>query len=81
MADISPRKVSTKNVVIDTGVTLAAFVVFFLVSRIHVPSNDPTQVVIWSAFTASCLTTVFWLTWQMLKAVFRHQRERSQSEE
>jgi hypothetical protein len=81
MAHPPPRTISARNIALDTGVTLAAFVIFFLVVRGHVPSRDPMQIAIWSAFTATCLTAVFWLAWQMVKAVFRHQHSQPPSEE
>ena len=63
------------NLVLDTLVTLVAFVVFFTVTRSHVPSEDPMMINFWGAVTGLCLTGVFWLAWQMFKVTLRGQRE------
>lgn len=75
MSSSAPRKVSPKNIVIDAVLCGAAFVLFYWLAETHVPSENPTQVAIWSTYCASCMTGVFWLAWQMLKAVYRHQRD------
>lgn len=63
------------NVVVDTILTLIAFVIFFLISRPHVPSEDAFLVNIWGAITSLCLTAVFWLAWQMFRVTLRGQRD------
>ena len=63
------------NVILDSVLTLAAFVVFFFICRSHVPSEEPMTINLWAAFTASCMAGVFWLSWQMFRVVFRGQRE------
>ncbi len=75
MSEPATRKVSPKNVLIDAVLTGAAFVLFFRLAEPHVPSEDPFQIKLWSGYCAACMTGVFWLAWQMLKAVYRHQRE------
>lgn len=64
------------NLILDTVLTLAAFVVFFLICRRHVPSTDPMMVNLWGAFTASCMAGVFWFALHMFKTVLRGQRDR-----
>lgn len=75
MSETATRKVSPKNVLIDAVLTGAAFVIFFRLAAPHVPSEDPFQIKLWSGYCAACMSGVFWLAWQMLKAVYRHQRE------
>ncbi len=75
MAEPVARKFSPVNIVIDGVLTLAAFGLFFWLATTHVPSDNPLQVTFWSAYCAACMTGVFWIAWQMLKFVFRHQRE------
>ena len=75
MAEPSPHKLSPLNIVIDGVLTLAAFALFFRLARPHVPSDDPVQIALWSTYAAACMAGVFWIAWQMLKAVYRHQRE------
>lgn len=74
MADFASRKISPTSIVVDAVLTVAAFCLFFWLATTHVPSDDPIQVRIWSAYCAACMSGVFWLAWQMLKAVFHHQR-------
>lgn len=77
MADASKTKLSPVSIAIDLVLCVIAFVIFYKISNAHVASNDPKDIAIWSAFTATCMTGVFWLAWQMLKAVYRFQREGS----
>jgi len=63
------------NLVMDTVACLVAFVIFFLINRPHVPSNDPAMINFWGAMTAICMTGVFWFAWQMFKVVLRGQRD------
>jgi hypothetical protein len=63
------------SVILDSVLTLIGFAIFFVVCRSHVPSDDPTMVNLWGAITASCLTGVFWLAWQMFRVTLRGQRE------
>lgn len=77
MADASQSKSSPVSIVIDLVLCAIAWVIFYKITNSHVASNDPKDIAIWSAFTASCMSGVFWLAWQMLKAVYRFQRENS----
>ncbi len=81
MADSAARKFSPINVLIDATLTAAAFALFFWLATTHVPSEDPRQVAFWSAFCAACMTGVFWIAWQMLKSVYRHQRAAARVED
>ena len=74
MAEPAPQRFSPLNIVIDGVLTLAAFALFFRLAGPHVPSDDPVQIALWSAYAAACMAGVFWIAWQMLKAVYRHQR-------
>lgn len=74
MAENVAPKVSPKNIAIDGVLLAAAFGLFYWLATTHVPSNNPTQVSVWSAYCAACMTGVAWFAWQMLKAVYRHQR-------
>lgn len=62
------------NIVLDTLLTVIAFGIFFLICRPHVMSDDPTMKNLWGAITASCLTGVFWLAWQMFRVTLRGER-------
>ncbi len=75
MAVPGARNVSPIKIVVDGVLVVAAFALFFWLAGPHVPSEDPMQITLWSAYAAACMTGVFWIAWQMLKAVYRHQRE------
>ena len=77
MAEGKKTLVSKKDLVIDAVLTVAAFVIFYRLAGSHVPSNDPAEIRFWSIFTSACVTGVFWLAWQMLRVVYRHQKETS----
>lgn len=74
MADAPSNKLSPVSVAIDLVLCVIAFAIFYRIANSHVASNDPKDIAIWSAFTATCMTGVFWLAWQMLKSVYRFQR-------
>lgn len=69
----------TGNVVLDTILTLIAFVIFFLICRPHVPAEDAFTINLWGAITGLCMTGVFWLAWQMFRVTLRGQRDDSNS--
>ncbi len=71
----SQDKRTAGNVVLDSALTLAAFVLFFFIARSHVPSEDPLMINFFGAFTSACMSGVFWLAWQMFRVVLRGQRE------
>jgi divalent metal cation (Fe/Co/Zn/Cd) transporter len=63
------------SLAIDLVLTAIAFVIFYALVKSHVPSNDPKMVMLWAGLTAGCMAGVFWLAWNMLKVVFKFQRE------
>lgn len=69
--------VSKKDLVFDAVLTVAIFVLFYFVVRSHVPSNDPADIRLWAAITSSCMTAVAWMAWQLLRVVYRRQKESS----
>jgi uncharacterized membrane-anchored protein len=73
----SPEKkpFSIVSLVIDLVLTGIAFVIFYWLVNSHVQSNDPKMIMLWGGLTAGCLSGVFWLAWQMVKVVFKFQRE------
>jgi len=70
-----PKPVRRTSPVLDTVLTLLVFAFFTWIMRDHVPSNDPVYIWVWGLITASCLTAVFWLAYQMGRAVYRAQRD------
>lgn len=75
MAPPEKKPVSFVNLVLDLVFVALAFVIFYRLVASHVPSNDPRMVMLWGGLTAGCMSGVFWLALQMLKVVFRFQRD------
>ncbi len=69
-----PKPARRSSAAVDAALTLLVFAFFTWVLRDHVPSNDPVNIWVWGAVTASCLTAVFWLALQMGRAVLNFQR-------
>lgn len=61
--------------VIDLVLVAIAFVIFYSLVHSHVPSSDPAMIKLWGGLTAGCMSGVFWLALNMLKVVFKFQRE------
>jgi len=40
-----------------------------------VQSDDKRMIMLWGGLTAGCMSGVFWLALQMLKTVYRFQRD------
>lgn len=75
MSSPAKKPFSVVSLVIDLVLTGIAFVIFYSLVNSHVQSNDPKMIMLWGGLTAGCLSGVFWLAWQMLKVVFKFQRE------
>ena len=73
----TPEKKSTSllTLVIDLVFTAVAFGIFYWLVNSHVPSNDPAMIKLWGGLAAGCMSGVFWLALQMLKPVYRFQRD------
>jgi hypothetical protein len=61
--------------VIDLVLVAIAFVIFYSLVHSHVPSSDPAMIKLWGGLTAGRMSGVFWLALNMLKVVFKFQRE------
>ena len=61
--------------VIDLALTAAFFVFIFGVVKTHVPSLDRNMINLWGGLAAGCMSGVFWLAMQMVKTVYRFQRD------
>jgi hypothetical protein len=66
---------SLANLVLDLVLVAAAFAIFYSLVNSHVPSSDPLMIRFFGASAAACMSGVFWLALQMLKVVFRFQRD------
>ena len=75
MASPEKKSVSAVTITIDLVLSAIAFAIFYWLVNSHVPSNDPKMIMFFGASAAGCMTGVFWLAWQMLKVVYKFQRE------
>lgn len=75
MSSSEKKPLNLVSLVIDLVLTGIAFAIFYWLVEAHVPSSDPTMVMLWGGLTAACMAGVFWIAWNMLKVVFRFQRE------
>jgi uncharacterized membrane protein len=75
MATPEKKPFSPVTLVVDLVLTALAFSIFYWLVNSHVPSSDPAMIRLWGGLAAGCLTGVFWLALQMLKTVFRFQRD------
>ena len=75
MASPEKKPISIVSLALDLVCVAIAFVIFYRLVASHVPSNDPQMVMLWAGLTAGCMSGVFWLALQMLKVVYRFQRD------
>ena len=75
MASPEKKPFSLVFLVIDLVLTAIAFVIFYWLVNSHVQSEDPRMIMLWGGLAAGCMSGVFWLALQMLKVVYRFQRD------
>jgi hypothetical protein len=75
MSSSAKKPLNVVSLVIDLVLTAIAFVIFYTLVHSHVPSTDPAMIKLWGGLTAGCMAGVFWLAWNMLKVVYKFQRE------
>jgi len=75
MATPEKKSFSFVNLAVDLVLVALAFTLFYWLVNSHVPSNDPAMIRLWGGLGAGCITGVFWFALQMLKTVYRFQRD------
>lgn len=75
MASSEKKPFNVVALVIDLVLTAIAFGIFYWLVNSHVPSSDPAMIKLWGGLTAGCMAGVFWIAMQMLKVVFKFQRD------
>lgn len=79
MSEDSEKTLFTfKGVIIDLVLSV---IFFYLMRKIlvpHVPSQDPTAVLIVSSMTSFCMTGVFWIAANMLRVTWVDYNRRKQ---
>jgi len=68
------KSVSPVSLVVDAVLVLGFFAFIFSLLKSHVPSNNPTMVMLWAGLSAACMSGVFWLAVQMFRVVLKAQR-------
>ena len=75
MSSPAKKPLNVVSLAIDLVLTALAFVIFYTLVHVHVPSSDPAMIKLWGGLTAGCMAGVFWIAWNMLKVVYRFQRD------
>jgi hypothetical protein len=78
MSSPAKKSFSIVSLAIDLALTAVAFVIFYTLVHTHVPSTDPKMIMLFGGLTAGCMSGVFWLALNMLKVVFKFQRDTRQ---
>jgi len=74
MASPENKLVTPVSLAVDAVLVIGFFVVIYSLVSSHVPSNDPTDIMIWGGLTSACMSSVFWLALQMCRVVYRAQK-------
>lgn len=75
MATPEKKPFPVVSLAVDLVLVAAAFAIFYSLVNSHVPSDDPAMIRLWGGLAAACMSGVFWLALQMLKVVFKFQRD------
>ncbi len=74
MAQSETKYVKPFDFVVDAVLVAAFFAFMYGILRPHVPSNEPSSIIIWAGLTSACMSGVFWLSCWMFRMVYRHQK-------
>ena len=74
MAQSAQKLVTPLSLIVDAILVAGFFLFMYSLLKIHVPSNDPTDIMLWGGLASACMSAVFWLAVQMFRVVFRAQR-------
>ncbi|PTY05424.1 hypothetical protein DB347_13665 [Opitutaceae bacterium EW11] len=78
MAQSDSKLVTPVSLAVDAVLVLGFFAFMATVLASHVPSNDKTNIVIWSCLASACMSGVFYLAIQMCRLVYRAQKRAGQ---
>ena len=74
-SEAKPKLITPVAIVTDLAASAVFFLVFWLfILPPHVPAFTPVPVYFWSAYTAFCLTGVFWIGLQLFRVTLARQR-------
>jgi hypothetical protein len=74
MSQPGEKTVTPVSLAVDAVLVAAFFAFLFTLLKSHVPSNRPSDVMIWAGLTSACMSGVFWLAVQMCRVVYRAQK-------
>ena len=75
MAQPGKKSFSVIAFLADLVLVGIAFAIFYWLVNSHVPSDDPAMIKLWGGLASACMSGVFWLALQMIKVVYRFQRD------
>lgn len=64
---------SPVSLIVDAVLVIAFFLFIYSLVSQHVPSKDPSMVLLWGGLTSACMSGVFWLAIQMFRVVLKAQ--------
>lgn len=62
------------SLVVDAVLVIGFFLFMLWMLESHVPSTNPSMLLLWGGLGSACLTAVFWLALQMFRVVLLAQR-------
>ena len=74
MAQPTEKLVTPVSLIVDAILCIAFFLYMCSLLASHVPSNDKSMILLWSALASSCMTGVFWLAIQMFRVVLAGEK-------
>ncbi len=75
MAQPEQKHTTPASIAIDALLVIGFFLFLYSVVKSHVPSTNPSMIMLWSGLTAACMSGVFWLVIQMFRVVLKAQLE------
>jgi membrane protein DedA with SNARE-associated domain len=75
MAQSEKKPFSVITFLTDLVLVALAFAIFYWLVNSHVPSDNPAMIKLWGGLASACMSGVFWLALQMIKVVYRFQRD------
>jgi hypothetical protein len=75
MAAPEQKLTSPATLVIDAVLVIGFFLYMYSVLHGHVQSHDKAMILLWGGLTSALMAALFWLALQMLRVVYRFQRQ------
>ncbi|PTX96440.1 hypothetical protein [Opitutus sp. ER46] len=75
MSQPTPTPTNRASRVVDAVLVIGFFFYMYSVLASHVPSTNPSMVLLWGGLTSALMAALFWVALQMFRVVLRFQRE------